>query len=425
MKLKIHALGIVLASTAAPAFAQYGYSAPQQPAQATAAAQQGQQPAEQQQNEPKIKPSPKALEAIVALQNAVRNKDWASVPEKLTAAQAVAKTKEDKYLIGIFQREAALGQHDNAALAAAVNAITTSGFALDAEKTSALFLDLGVQQFNAGQLPQAGASFERAAQINPSDAQPLEFLAQTKFKLGQKAEAAAAYQRAIKARLAAGQKPQGSLYNNAVVAAYEGNSPLAVDLAREWVAAYPSAESWRNAIAIYRNMTKPDVEGTLDLLRLMQATGALSQPADYNLFATAAADQSNFNEAKAVIDQGLAAKQIDASSPLFRDTIAGLKTKPIATEADLATAAKTATSGMALLRIGDRYYALGQYAKAVDLYRQSMGKPGVDANIANLHIGMALARAGDKAGATTALNAVTGDRAEIAKVWLLYLQGRG
>ena len=76
---------------------------------------------------------------------------------------------------------------------------------------------------------------------------------------------------------------------------------------------------------------------------------------------------------------------------------------------------------MALLRIGDRYYAMGDYAKAAELYRMALGKPGVDAEVANLHIGMALARAGDKAGATAALNAVSGPRAEIAKFWLAYL----
>jgi hypothetical protein len=76
---------------------------------------------------------------------------------------------------------------------------------------------------------------------------------------------------------------------------------------------------------------------------------------------------------------------------------------------------------MALLHIGDRYYAMGNYAKAVELYRMAMGKPGVDAAVANLHIGMALARAGDKAGATAALNSVTGARADIAKFWLTYV----
>jgi hypothetical protein len=67
---------------------------------------------------------------------------------------------------------------------------------------------------------------------------------------------------------------------------------------------------------------------------------------------------------------------------------------------------------------------MGDYAKAAELYRMSMTKPGVDASVANLHIGMALARAGDKAGATTALNAVTGPRADIAKFWLAYLNQR-
>ena len=38
---------------------------------------------------------------------------------------------------------------------------------------------------------------------------------------------------------------------------------------------------------------------------------------------------------------------------------------------------------------------------------------------------MALARAGDKAGATAALNAVGGSQAEIAKLWLTYLAQPG
>ena len=77
-----------------------------------------------------------------------------------------------------------------------------------------------------------------------------------------------------------------------------------------------------------------------------------------------------------------------------------------------------------MLRIGDRYYALGDNAKAVESYRAAMGKPGVDADVANLHIGMALTAAGDKAGATQAFNAVKGSRADVAQYWLFYLQTR-
>ncbi len=75
-----------------------------------------------------------------------------------------------------------------------------------------------------------------------------------------------------------------------------------------------------------------------------------------------------------------------------------------------------------LVRIGARYYGMGDYANAADIYRQVLTKPDADKDVANLHLGMALARAGDKAGATAAFNAVTGARADIAKFWMIYVQ---
>ena len=68
---------------------------------------------------------------------------------------------------------------------------------------------------------------------------------------------------------------------------------------------------------------------------------------------------------------------------------------------------------------------MGNYSKAAEIYRQVMSRPDGDKELANLHLGMALARAGDKAGATTALKAVTGARADIAKYWLVYVQQHG
>jgi hypothetical protein len=415
MKFTTPALGIGLAVWTMPVAAQMGYSpapAPPQPVPS--------------QNAPESKgpkPSQGALKALSALQTAVDANDVANIPAKVAAAQAVAKTKEDRYFVAVFQRQAALKAKDNVALAAAVEAIASSGL-VDSGKMAALYMDLGIQQFNAKQLDLSAASMQRAVSITPNDPQALELLAQISAARGQKAEASSAFQRAIQARLASGQKPTEDIYRRAVQSAYDAQLPSAVDISRQWITAYPSADSWRNSIAIYRNMTHPDVEGSLDLLRLLQAAGALSAAADYNLFATAAADQGNYNEAQAVLDAGMAAKIVDPAGPLFKDTIVALKAKPKATAADLAEATKAATSGMALLRIGDRYYGMGNFPKAVELYRQSMSKPGVDPNIANLHIGMALTRTGDKPGATAALKAVTGPRADIAKYWLLYVQSR-
>lgn len=398
------ALALVATLSAAPAIAQKT-GAQQQPAQAA---------------QPKISPSKGALKAIVDLQDSVNKNDYANVPAKVAAAKAVATTKEDKYLIGELQLKAAVAAKDNAGEAAAIDEIATSGF-LDSTKSSELYLSLGSTLYNNKQYPQAQAAFQKAAALDPRNTEAPSLLGEALFAQGQKAEAAAAFQRAIQASVTAGQKPDERLLKRAVGVAYDANSPAAVELSRQWVAAYPGPESWRNSIAIYRNLNHPDIEGTLDLLRLMQATGAMSQADDYTLFARASAEQNNFNEAQAVLDAGIAAKTVNPADANVKDLVAGLKAKPKATAADLAAATKSAVNGMALLRIGDRYYAMGDYAKAVELYRMAMNKPGVDTAVANLHIGMALARAGDKAGATTALNAVSGPRADIAKYWLTYV----
>jgi tetratricopeptide (TPR) repeat protein len=153
----------------------------------------------------------------------------------------------------------------------------------------------------------------------------------------------------------------------------------------------------------------------------MSATGALDSGGEYAQYARAAAEQNNFNEAQAAFDAGVAAKLINPASSEYSDLVQGLKAKAKATAADLAIATKQAANGNALVRIGDRYLAMGDQAKAVELYKMALAKPGTDMAVANLHLGMALVKSGDKAGATAALNAVNGPRADIAKLWLTYL----
>jgi tetratricopeptide (TPR) repeat protein len=416
MKLTTTALGLVLALAAAPIAAQM-YSPPSSAPQQTTT---GDQP---NQKQPQIQPSSGARKAIVALQTAVNANEFTKVPGLVAAAQSVAKTKEDRYIIGQLQVKAALAAKDNVMLAAAIDTVAASGY-VDQAKVAELYMGLGTTFYNAKDFARAATAYERAASLNLRSPDPLINIAESRYGMGQKAEAVATFQRAIQATIAAGQKPREDLLKRTAGIAYEASLPTAADLSRQWVAAYPSPGSWHDAVAIYRNLNKPDVEGTLVLFRLMQATNSLQGAADYSLFATAAADQSNFNEAKAVIDQGIAANQVDPANPLFRDLIAAMKTKPVATEADLNAALKMAPSAGAQIRIGDRFYGSGNYAKAAEVYRAALGKPGVDANVANLHLGMALARTGDKAGAAAALNAVSGPHAPLAKYWLLYLSTR-
>jgi tetratricopeptide (TPR) repeat protein len=424
MKLTTTTAALALLAVSAPAAAQYGPTPPPLPRVETnqPAQQQEQQPANQKAGG--VKPSAKALKALIELQKAVDANDTANIPAKIAAAQAVASTKEDRYLIGQMQLKAAVAAKDNAAMTAAIDAIAASGLQSPAQ-IAQLYMALGSSLYNQKQYGPAAAAFQKGVALDPNNTDLLLNLGEAQFSEGQAAPAVATFQRVIKAKLAAGQKPEEALYKRALSIAYQSKLPAAVELGREWVAAYPNPDSWRNAIAVFRNQSQQDVEGTLDLLRLMQATGAMTTPGDYALFAESAADQLNYNEAQAVIDAGIKAKIVDPSSAQFRDTIAALKTKKKATAADLEAAAKMSPSAVNLLRIGDRYFAMGDYSKAADIYRQVMTKPGSDKSLANLHLGMALARAGDKAGATAALNAVSGPRADIAKYWLVYVQQHG
>lgn len=420
MKLMISTAALALVAVSAPSVAQE-YGSRGAPTQMPQTEQQSAPDATQQQPQAGgIKPSKHALKALIDLQNAVKAKDAANIPAKVAAAQAAAETKEDRYLIARLQLTAAVDANDNAAASSAVDAVAASGV-LDQAAVAKLYKGIGGSFYNAKQYDKAIAAFNRSVALDPRDYAALDLIGESYLASGQKAQAAAAYQHAIQLRSAAGQKADEDLYKKAVQLAYDAHSPDAIEAAREWVAAYPSANSWHNTVAIYRNLNHPDTEGTIDLLRLLQANNALSTSGDYALFTEAAADQLNYNEAQSVIDAGIAAHVVDPSTPQFRDLLAALKAKPKATAADLQSAVKMSPTAANLLRIGDRYYAMGDYAPAADVYRQVLTKPGADKDVANLHLGMALARSGDKAGATAALSAVGGGRADVAKLWLLYV----
>jgi len=411
MRISTSAIAALLASAiAAPAAAQYR-SAP---------APQPQQPATdsnaQAQAQGQVRPSKAAQNAIMALQAAVNSNDLAAVRTKAAEAQAVAATKEDRYLVGQLQLKAGLTGNDMALASTGLDAIAASGF-LDSGKVAQLYSSLGIKSYNAKQYSEAARMFERAATLNPRDIEALSFLGEAQFALGQKAQAAATLQRAVQA---SGARPPEAILKRAVAVAYEARVPAAAELAQQWVTAYPNAESWRNSIAIYRNISRPDLEGTVDLLRLMRAAGALTSASDLAMYLNALKEQSNFIEAQTAVASG----RVDTSSSQIQALVAEVNSKPKVTAADLNAAAKSAQTGMALLRIGDRFYGLGDYRQAIELYKQAQAR-GADANLAKLRIGIALAGAGDKAGAIAALNSVGGTRAGIAKFWLLYLQGRG
>ena len=412
MKLTSIALGLALVAGA-------GLSTP-------ASAQSGPAQADQAPAKPAIKASRGALKAIVELQTAVNAHDVANIPAKVAAAQAVAKTPDDRYLIAANQYTAAVAAKDNAAKAAALEALIASGKAAQSDLPG-LYAELSNAYTATNQADRATAALHRLIALDPNNDEAVIVLANTLNSQGRAAEAVAEVQKRIAAHKAAGTKPSEKLYQVAVQFSYDAKLPSALDIARDWVAAYPSPANWKNVFAVYQNLAKLDDTGLLDLFRLKRATGALSSESDFHKYAYLAAAKGFSAEAKATLEEGFAAGKIDRNKPLFKTTLASISAKAAADKASLAGAAAAgmaASTARAAVSNADLLAGVGDFANAAQIYRAALGKTGADSNLINLHLGAALAQQGDKTGATAALNTVTGSEAAVAKLWLAYLATR-
>ncbi|RIX31585.1 tetratricopeptide repeat protein [Sphingomonas edaphi] len=407
MKLNRGVLAVLLASAsvavAAPALAQ------DKPAAAAP--------------ERKFNISSQARKEIVALQEAVNANNTAAIPAAIAAAKAKAKTNDDKYVVGQLELKAAVASKNDAAVAAAIESVLASGV-VDSAQSIDLYNNLGSLRSNAKQYDQAAAAYENALKLDANNVNAMIMLGEVRNSQGRPADAVALFQKAIGARVAAGQKPEELWYKRAVALAYKAKSPAAVTLSRDWVKAYPTPKNWRDTIVIYQTNSQLEDSALIDSMRLAHAAGALSGENDYYRFANALMLKGYPGEAKAVLEQGFAAKAIDKSKATFSQMYASATTKSQGDRASLAASASTAKAGgdaKKVMVIADAYYGYGDYAQAADLYRAALGKAGADKDLVNLRLGMALARSGDKAGATAALNAAGGAQAEVAKLWLTYL----
>ena len=424
MKLTPTALALALASGSVmfstAALAQYG-SQPSATATQPAGQAQGAPQAQDDAGKPKISNS--ARKEIVALQTAVNAKNAAAIPAAIAAAKAKAKSKDDHYAIAQLQLKAAVDANNNAAMAVGLQEVLNSGF-LDASATLPLYLNLGKLHYNAKSYEPAAAAFEQALKLDPNNLEAIVLLAETRSSQGRNADAIGMIQKAIAAKTSAGQKADEAWYKRAVALAFNAKLPVAQVIARDWVAAYPSPKNWRDTIRIYQTSSGLDDAALIDSMRLARATGALQGENDYFRYTNTLVGRGFAGEAKAVLDEGFAAKAIDRGRATFSQiyTVASSRSQgDRASLAASATAARAAADAKKAMTTAEAYYGYGDYREAAELLRVALTKSGVDKDLANLRLGMALAQAGDKAGATAALNAAGGAQADVAKLWLTYL----
>jgi tetratricopeptide (TPR) repeat protein len=368
--------------------------------------------------------SKKARPAIIELQNAVTANDTANIPAKLAAAQAVAESADDKYVIAINQIKAATNANDLTGMKAGIDALKASGGADPADLVSR-YNNLGKRYYDAKQLDPAAAAFESTLAVDANNSDALKLLASARNDQGRPADAASLMGRSLAAMKAAGRKPSENDYKFAAKVAFASKSPASEDITRGLLTDYPTQANWRTVLGIYRDANRLQGDSKVDVLRLASAANALQGDGDYFAYVNELVMLGYLNEAKTVVDHASAAKAIDPNKQVFKQFAAKLASAP--SRATIDSVAKTALAGppQKAMDTGNALYGIGAYAEAATFYKAVAAKGGAAANEANLRLGMALARSGDKAGAATALNAVAGSQAGIAKFWLIWLNSQG
>jgi len=369
----------------------------------------------------------KPVQSIAAqAQKLQQENNHAGALEILKQADAVPnQNADDSYIVSMLRLNSAISLQDNALIEQSIEGALASG-KLPVEDQVKFRRNLGAMALQRKDYGKAQAEFEKLIAMNPNDPSLLVEIAELQRRQGQNQKAIATLRQGIATQEKAGTKADETWYRRALAIAYDSKLPAEVAATSEaLVRAHPNATNWRDVLVIFRESTRFDDQGNLDILRLMRANSALAGERDYAEYAETAAIRGYPGEAKAVLEEGIAKGALKPGTPFVKEVLGSVNPKIAGDKASLPALekeARAAANGRAALGTADAHLGYGNYAKAAELYRVALQKGGVDAATVNTRLGFALGRSGDKAGAEAALKAVTGaPRDQLARFYLVWL----
>ncbi|WP_380874105.1 hypothetical protein ACFB49_45790 [Sphingomonas sp. DBB INV C78] len=379
---------------------------------------------------PKAELTPAVREALAAAQAAMAKepKDVATAAPKAAEARAGAVTPDDKFYAGSISYDIARQTSDKKLQAEALDLMLASGKVPEANAGN-FWKVRGLLAYDGKDYTKADQAFTQAIQSGEKSNDVYALSADTKDRLGKPAEALTLLDQAITGAEASGTPLPSDYYGRGIAIGYKAKlGPQVERISQAWLKAYPTQDNWRDSLITYRDLNKIDADYELDLMRLMRTAKAMKGEADYYSYA----EQIYIKypgEAKAVIDEGVAAGMLKLTPggnvKAFSDQA---NSRIAADKADLPAAAASAAkaaNGVAARATADSYLGYGDYAKAAELYKLALQKGGVDANVVNTRLGMALARSGQKDEAKQVFSSITGPRQALAKYWIIWIDQQG
>lgn len=375
--------------------------------------------------------------ALNALRAAAAGPDRAAQDNALAAARSTARGADARYAVASLAYQIARSRGDARGMNTAADEMLATNLPQGAE-LAALLATQASRAYSANDLRRTDALLARMVEADPNNPAILADHGQFKARLGDRPAAVALFQRALAAQRALGQPAPESWHQRALAIAVDGRlAAQSATLGRDLLLAYPSAANWRDALLALRVGEPPRPAGTaapppadpaldLDIRRLARAADALAGERDYLEFAQALTRASLPGEAKAVLDEGVSRGALDPNEAIVRQQLTATTAAAARERAGLA-ALRTralASDAAAMIAAGDAHFGNGQYLPAAELYRSALQRGATDPGLVNTRLGAALALAGQRAEAETALRAVIGPRAALSSYWLAWLARR-
>jgi tetratricopeptide (TPR) repeat protein len=400
------ALGFSIAATAgsSPAFAKKKEEAPAAPV---------------------LKLSEDVRKLLGESQAALTKGDFAGAKAKDDEAKAAAKTPDDQYVVAQIAFNIAIATKDVAGQSAGLDGMIASGKVPDVDKPK-FYAQQGHFAYDAKNFAKAEQAYLAAVAAGSTDKDVYARLADTQSRNGKPADALATLNKVIQNK-AGGPVPNDWYARGADIASRARLVPQFVDLTVAWLTDYPVKQNLHDTLFIYRQISNATGDVDIDLLRLARHAGVLPLANQAAYLDYALAVYLKFpNEAVEILKEGIAAGKLNpATSQNTREILALSQPKVAGDKASLSGAVAAASGPKSnfksVLATADAFASYGDYAKAIDLYKVALTKPGADVSVATLRLGVAQVKSGNKEAARATFASVTGSEAVLARYWLVEL----
>lgn len=366
-------------------------------------------------------------EPLKKAQEAMKNKQWDAALAAIKQAQASEKkTPFEAYQIDEFLGYVLIQQKKFTEAAPVFERMINSGF-LPPEQIDDRTKTVAQLYFQVKDYKKSAEWAKKWLDKHPGQEEMAVLLGQSYYVMNDYKNAATTMSGVVNNAEKGGRTPQENWLQIVLSSQFKlDNKDGIADALKKLVRYYPKAEYWENLLDIYRRKDTSD-RVTLGYYRLMNDVGTLKQADDYVEMAQLAIDAGVPGEAQMVVEKGVQSGTLKSDDKTtqgrYDRLLASAKKSATADQAQLAQLAKEAekaTSGQALVGLGQAYLSYGKYDEAIDALKKGIAKAGVtDADEAQISLGIAYLRKGQKDQARQAFKAVKAESKwhDLAELW--------